>query len=87
VGVKDNQPTLHEKIQELAATMAPLGSARSHHKGCNRDERRTVTVFGPADSLVDSDWHPHVAAIIRVERDVYTRNAVLLQTADGPCLG
>ncbi len=75
MGVKDNQPTLHEKIQEVAATMAPLGSAGSHHKGRNRDERRTVTVFDPADSLVDTDWHPHVAAIIRVERDVYTRNA------------
>ncbi len=25
--------------------------------------------------MADTDWHPHVAAIIRVERDVYTRNA------------
>ncbi len=25
--------------------------------------------------LVDTDWHPHVAAIIQVERQVYTRNA------------
>jgi len=25
--------------------------------------------------LADTDWHPHVAAIIRVERCVYTRNA------------
>ncbi len=25
--------------------------------------------------LADTDWHPHVTAIIRVERDVYTRNA------------
>ena len=25
--------------------------------------------------MVDTEWHPHVAAIIRVERDVYTRNA------------
>ncbi len=55
--------------------MAPLGAARSRHKGRNRDERRTVTVFDPSDSLVDTDWHPHVAVIIRVERDVYTRNA------------
>ena len=29
----------------------------------------------PANTLADTDWHPHVAAIIRVERDVYTRNA------------
>ncbi len=25
--------------------------------------------------LADTDWHPHVATIIRVEREVYTRNA------------
>jgi len=25
--------------------------------------------------LADTDWHPHVATIIRVERRVYTRNA------------
>ena len=75
VGVKDNQPTLHQKVQEVSATTTPLGSALSHDKGRNRDERRTVTVFDPADKLADSDWHPHVAAIIQVERRVYTRNA------------
>ena len=25
--------------------------------------------------MVDTDWHPYVAAVIRVERNVYTRNA------------
>ena len=25
--------------------------------------------------MVDTDWHPYVAAVIRVERDVHTRNA------------
>jgi len=75
VGVKDNQPTLHQQIQEVSAITTPLGCARSHDKGRNRDERRTVTVFDPADKLADTDWHPHVATIIRVERSVYTRNA------------
>ncbi len=75
VGVKDNQPTLHQKIQEVSATTAPLGSAHSHAKGRNRDERRTVTIFDPANKLADTDWHPHVLAIIQVERHVYTRNA------------
>ncbi len=75
VGVKDNQPTLHQRVQEISTTAPPLGSVHSHDKGRNRDERRTVTVFDPADKLADNDWHPHVAAIIRVERDVYTRNA------------
>ena len=53
----------------------PLGSAHSHDKGRNRDERRTVAVFDPADELADTGWQPHVAAIIRVERRVYARNA------------
>ncbi len=75
MGVKDNQPTLHQQVQEVSATTTPLGSAHSHDKGRNRDERRTITVFDPADTLADTDWQPHVAAIIRVERRVYTRNA------------
>jgi len=75
VGVKDNQPTLHQKSQEIAATAALLGSAHSHDKGRNRDERRTVAVFNPSGMLADTDWHPHIAAVIKVERDVYTRNA------------
>jgi len=75
VGVQDNQPTLHQRVQEVSATTTPLGSAHSHDKGRNRDERRTVTVFDPANKLADTDWHPHVATIIRVERSVYTRNA------------
>jgi len=75
VGVKDNQPTLHQQVQEVSATTAPLGSAHSHDKGRNRDERRTVTVFDPVNKLADTGWHPRVAAIIQVERDVYTRNA------------
>ena len=75
VQVKDNQPSLRQRIQEISATSAPLGSVRSRDKGRNRDESRTVTVFDPADKLADTDWHPHVAAIIRVERDVFTRNA------------
>ncbi len=57
----------------IAGTFA--GYAHSHDKGRNRDERRTVTVFDPADKLAETDWHPQVAAIIRVERRVYTRNA------------
>jgi len=75
VGAKDNQPTLHQQVQEVSATTTPLGSVHSHDKGRNRDERRTVTVFDPNGMLADTDWQPHVAAIIQVERDVYTRNA------------
>jgi len=39
----------------------------------------TVSILYPnptsSGELLDTDWHPHVAAIIQVERQVYTRNA------------
>jgi len=62
-------------VQEICTTSEPLGSASSRDRGRNRDERRAVSVFDPTGSLADTDWHPHVAAIIRVERDVFTRNS------------
>ena len=74
VQVKDNQPGLHQRIQDLANTAAPLGSACSRDHGRNRDESRTVRVFDPADKLADTDWHNHIAAVIRVEREVFTRD-------------
>ena len=83
VQLKDNQPTLHRQAQEIAATTPPHGWADSQNRGRNRDERRTVTIFDPADKLAGTDWHPHIAAIIRVKRDVFTRNAAtgLLHTS------
>ena len=75
VQVKDNQPTLHARIAEISATTAPLGIDRSHDIGRGRDERRTVTVFDPTDKLADTDWQSHVAAIVRVEREVHTRSS------------
>ena len=75
VQLKGNQPSLHQRVEQITATGAPLGSAHSHDRARNRDERRVVTVFDPAGKLADTDWHPHVAAIIRVERNVFTRSA------------
>jgi predicted transposase YbfD/YdcC len=58
----------------IAATEAPTGSVSSRDKGRNRDERRTVSVFSPADWLANTGWQDQVAAIIRVQREVYSRN-------------
>ena len=71
--MKDNQPTLNQKIQEIASTTAPIDAIGTRTKGRNRDERRTVTVFDPAEKLGSTEWHPHVAAIVCVERKVFTR--------------
>ena len=75
VQVKDNQPTLHQQVEQIASTTAPIAAAHSHNTGRNRDERRTVSVFDPADQFVGSDWHPHVAAVICVEREMFTRSS------------
>ena len=55
--------------------MAPLESVCSHDEVRNRDERRTVTVFGPAGKLTTTNCHPHNARVIRAQRCVLTRNA------------
>ena len=75
VQVKDNQPGPAPADPGSRYTAAPLSSACSRDHGRNRDESRTVSVFDPADTLADTDWHSHVAAVIRVERDVFTRDA------------
>jgi hypothetical protein len=48
VQVKDNQPTLRQKVEEISATAVPLEAVDSHDEGRNRDESRTVTVFDPS---------------------------------------
>lgn len=75
VQVKGNQPTLLGRCNKAVATTAPLGSAYSRQQGRNRFEHRTVAVFDPAHVLAGTEWHPHVAAIIQVEREVFTRSA------------
>jgi predicted transposase YbfD/YdcC len=75
IQVKDNQPTLHQQAQDICTTAVPLSQTSSHDKGRNRDETRVVTVFDPADTLAGSEWHPHVATIIRVERNVLSRRS------------
>jgi len=75
VQLKDNQPGLHRQVQRRCADAEPLCCASSTDMARNRHERRSVAVFDPADSIADSEWRAHVAAIIRVERDVLTRSA------------
>ena len=57
----------------------------SHTQGRNRHERRTVSVFDPADTLAATPWQLYVAALIQVEREVFTRNpatGLLRKTAE-----
>jgi predicted transposase YbfD/YdcC len=75
VQAKDNQPTLLQRARDIGATTTPRASVRSHDRGRNRDERRSVAVFEAADRFAETDWHGHVHAVIRVEREVFTRSS------------
>jgi predicted transposase YbfD/YdcC len=75
VQVKANQPTLEQTITDLVAETAPISASYDDHRGRGRFESRTVAVFDPGETFAGSDWMPHVGAIVRVERLVYTRAA------------
>lgn len=85
VQVKSNQPTLLQAATHIAETTPPLGADHSHDKGRGRYENRIVEVFKPAGQLDETDWKSHVETVIRVKRDVHTRNSktgLLSQTAE-----
>jgi predicted transposase YbfD/YdcC len=72
VQLKDNQPTLCRTVEALCATAEPLSSERTVDKNRrNRHETRAVAVFEAKPAVAKTEWEPHVAAIIRVERSVH----------------
>lgn len=76
VQIKDKQRTLHRQIQDICDNTTPLTCVRSLDKTArNRQETRVVAVFDPLDKLSSSEWSAHVAAIVRVDRNVLTRSA------------
>jgi predicted transposase YbfD/YdcC len=73
VQLKDNQPTLCQKVEAACNTASPLSGVRTvDEKKRNRQETRIVAVFDPAPAVVGTEWEPHVAAVIAVERSVHT---------------
>ncbi len=75
VQLKDNQPALHQRAQDLCATATPRSSSSRRDRRRHRREERSVTVFDAAHAFADSEWSALVGAVIRVERDVLTRSA------------
>ena len=72
VQIKDNQPNLYREVEAVCAVAEPLSSERSVDKNRrNRDETRAVAVFEARPAVAGTEWAPHVAAIIRVERTVH----------------
>ena len=77
--VKDNQPTLHQRVDRVCQTSTPIDQTTTKDaKRRSRDETRIVEVFDPNAALADTEWADHVGAIIRVSRTTHAR-----QTATG----
>ena len=72
VQLKDNQPTLCQKVEAACNTALPLSGVQTvDEKKCNRHETRNIAVFDPAPAVVGTEL-AHVAAVIAVERSVHT---------------
>ena len=79
VQLKDNQPTLLQKVETVCSTAKPLSGVQTvDEKKRNRHETRTVAVFDATPAVAGTEWQPFVAAVIAVERVVHK-----FQTATG----
>jgi hypothetical protein len=73
VQLKDNQPTLCRSVEAVCKKSKPLSGVQTiDRKKRNRHETRTVAVFDARQAVAGTEWQPHVAAIVAVERRVLT---------------
>ncbi len=73
VQLKDNQPTLCRKVEDVCNDTKPLSGVQTvDRKKRNRHETRTVAVFDALPAVARTEWEPHVATIIAIERRVLT---------------
>jgi predicted transposase YbfD/YdcC len=71
--VKNNQRALCQKVAVACENGAPLSGIQTvDQKRRNRHETRIVGVFDATAAVARSEWAPYVAAIIKVERNVWT---------------
>jgi predicted transposase YbfD/YdcC len=71
VQLKDNQPILCQRAEAVCAAAEPLSSVKSlDEKRRNRHEIRAIAVFDANPAVEGTEWEPHVAAVIKVERAV-----------------
>jgi predicted transposase YbfD/YdcC len=72
VQLKENQPTLLENVEAVCSTAEPLSGAQTvDKKKRNRHETRNIAVFDAKSAVAGTEWQPHVAAVIAVERIVH----------------
>jgi predicted transposase YbfD/YdcC len=68
VRVKDNQPSLHDRLSGICASQQPFDSYETvDRRRHGRQEHRRVEVFDTAGHL-DAAWQPLVACAVRVSR-------------------
>lgn len=75
VQLKDNQPTLVQKVETACASQPPISSDTASNAARNRYETRTVEVFGATHAVADTEWKPLIETIVRIKRKVWHRNA------------
>lgn len=75
VQLKDNQPSLLEAVETLAAVTAPIDTATTVDKGRARQEKRTIEVFAVGEALAGTGWDHLLKTMIRVTRHTWMRNA------------
>jgi hypothetical protein len=64
---------LCRKVEAVCNDTKPLSGVQTvDRKKRNRHETRTVAVFDPRPAVAGTEWEPHVAAVIAVERRVLT---------------
>ena len=71
VQIKDNQPTLREKIEGACGAAKPLSIVQTiDEKRRNRHETRTIGVFDANPAVAKTEWAGLVVAVVQVERVV-----------------
>ena len=75
VQLKDNQPSLLQKVETACASQRPVSSDTSVSAGRNRHETRSADVFSATRSVAGTEWKSLVKSIVRVTREVLHRDA------------
>ena len=75
VQLKDNQPSLLQKVETACASQRPVSSDTSVCTGRNRHETRSAEVFSATRSVAATEWKSLIKSIVRVTREVLHRDA------------
>ena len=75
VQLKDNQPSLLQKVETACASQRPVSSDTSVCTGRNRHETRSADVFSATRAVAATEWKSLIKSIVRVTREVLHRDA------------